>query len=289
MITPPVVLAGAAEGTDADRSLADLAGRVRALLPGVQVEAGLARSAGDTIEAALGRALAGGEEAVIVPLTHGATDPADAAIAGGVADARAAFPDATVARTRPLGTPRPPREGSTPADELAEAVARRYREGAMRVRAARGSHVYLTGLRLTGRAVVVVGGGCVARRTVTNLLEAGAVVTVVAPELHERLDELAASGAITWQARDYADGDLDGAWYVLAATEDPATNARVAADAEARHTFCVRTDEATSGTAWTPTTGDHDGIQIAVVTPRDPGRSRRVRDRVLALVEQEGL
>lgn len=286
MITPPVVLAGA--GTDADRTLAGLADRVRTLLPGVQVESGRAEQAG-SIEAALGRALGSGEEAVIVPLTHGATDPADAAIAGGVADARAAFPNATVARTRPLGTPRPPKDGATPQDELAEAVARRYREGAMRVRAARGSHVYLTGLRLTDRAVVVVGGGCVARRTVANLLDAGARVSVISPDLHESLDELASSGAITWLARDYADGDLDGAWYVLATTEDPATNARVAADAEARHTFCVRTDEATSGTAWTPTTGGHDGVQLAVVTPRDPGRARRVRDRALAVVEQEGL
>ncbi|MFT3886684.1 MAG: NAD(P)-dependent oxidoreductase [Arachnia sp.] len=286
MITPPVVLAGAGEEPNAARALDDLVARVRVLLPGVQVEAGLAGDATRSIEAALGRALVGDDEAVIVPLTHGATDPADEAIAGGVADARAAFPDASVARTRPLGAIQPG-AGESLVDELAQAVARRYREGAMRVRAARGSHVYLTGLRLADRPVVVVGGGCVARRTVTSLLDAGAVVTVVAAELHERIAELADTGAVTWLPRDYADGDLDGAWYVLAATEDADTNARVAADAEARHTFCVRTDEATSGTAWTPTTGAHDGVQIAVVTPRDPGRARRVRDRVLETVAQE--
>ena len=47
---------------------------------------------------------------------------------------------------------------------------------------------------------------------------------------------------ITLQLRDYRDGDLDGAWYAIAATDDPAVNAAVVAEAERRHIFCVRAD-----------------------------------------------
>ncbi|HBY23347.1 MAG TPA: siroheme synthase, partial [Propionibacteriaceae bacterium] len=71
--------------------------------------------------------------------------------------------------------------------ELAEVVAKRYREGALRARTDLGSPAYLAGLLLAGRKVVAVGGGCVNRRRVPKLLATGAEVTVVAPELHPAL------------------------------------------------------------------------------------------------------
>lgn len=176
-----------------------------------------------------------------------------------------------------------------PCDALAEVVVQRYREGALRARAANGSPGYLTGLLLQGRPVVVAGGGCVARRRVPKLVAAGAAVTVIAPTLHPALAELADSGAITWQQRDWQPGDLDGAWYALALTDSAEANTAIAAEAESRHTFCVRADQADAGSAWTPATGETAGVTVATIASRDPLRSRRLRDRFIELIAQEGL
>jgi len=148
--------------------------------------------------------------------------------------------------------------------------------------------VYLAGLLLAGRKVVAVGGGHVHARRVPKLLAAGADVVVVAPELHPGLAALAASGQITWQEREFADSDLDGAWYVLAATDNPDVNARVVAGAEARHTFCVRADRGEAGSAWTPATARVRGATIAVQAGRDPRRARALRDRLVELLGDAG-
>src|SRR5688572_27918601 len=90
---------------------------------------------------------------------------------------------------------------------------------------------------LSNRAVLVVGGGVVAERRVTLLLEAKARVTVVAPELSERLHELAAGGTIEHQPRAYAGDAVDPYWLVVAATDDRAVNAAVADAALAAEGF----------------------------------------------------
>lgn len=151
-----------------------------------------------------------------------------------------------------------------------------------------GSPAYLTGLLLAGRRVVAVGGGHVHARRVPKLVAAGADVVVVAPELHPDLAGLAASGRITWHEREFTEADLDGAWYVLAATDNPAVNARVVAAAEARHTFCVRADRGGAGSAWTPATATVRGATIAVQADRDPQHARALRDRLIELLEAEG-
>ncbi|MBS2966938.1 uroporphyrinogen-III C-methyltransferase, partial [Actinocrinis puniceicyclus] len=145
---------------------------------------------------------------------------------------------------------------------------------------------YLAGLRLAGRRVVVVGGGAVAARRVAGLLGAGARVELIAPQVTAALDALAGSGRVAWARRPYRAGDLEGCWYAVAATDDPAVNAAVGAEAEAARIFCSRADDAASSTAWTPAVGAHAGVQVAVLSPGvlhggDPRRSQRVRDAVL--------
>lgn len=147
-----------------------------------------------------------------------------------------------------------------------------------------GAPAYLSGLRLRGRRVVVVGGGAVATRRVPRLLDAGADVTLISPTATPALEALAADGRLEWVRRPYLDGDLRGAWYVLAHTDIPQINALVAAEAEASRTFCVRADDATGGTAWTATTMNADGVTVGVLGSRNPVRSRRVRDALLASV-----
>ena len=141
------------------------------------------------------------------------------------------------------------------------------------------AHPYLAGLVLTGRRVVVVGGGHVAQRRVPTFLAAGARVTVVSPEVTPAIEGLA--GELTLELREFDEPDLDGAWYVVAATDDPAVNARVAAAAEARHTFCVRADDARGGTAWTPAVGHHGSVTVGVLGNREPRKSAALRDDIV--------
>lgn len=396
--TPPLVIAGHGTRVAAGAAAAEeLVARVRELLPDVQVEAGFVELTEPTIDAALAPLLAQAGRAVVVPLMIGSGGHVRDDIPEAIALAQATQPDAAVAYTRHLGSPkallaavrqridaargdwaaadtdvilvgRGCSIAETNADhvrltrllfeaggyrqvaaafiqvarpslpealaqaaaagsrqivvmphflftgrldqwtqqqtaefasahpevevrvagvigactELAEVVVQRYREGVLKLRAEAGSSAYLSGLLLAGRRVVAVGGGCVNRRRVPKLLAAGAEVTVVAPELHPALAALAEAGKIGWRERTFLDSDLDGAWYVLAATDDPETNAQVAAAAEARHTFCVRADRADQGSAWTPATATIDGLSVAVLAGGDPRRSRTVRDQLVA-------
>ncbi|MFC5993434.1 uroporphyrinogen-III C-methyltransferase [Pseudonocardia hispaniensis] len=141
---------------------------------------------------------------------------------------------------------------------------------------------YLVGLQLAGRRVVIVGGGPVAQRRVGRLLAAGALVEVIAPHVTPAVEGMAAARELIWTPRRYAEGDLDGAWYVLACTDDPQVNAAVGAEAERRRVFCVRADDGAAGTAATPATGVFDGLTIGVLARGAHRRSAAVRT---ALVE----
>lgn len=143
---------------------------------------------------------------------------------------------------------------------------------------------YLSGLILAGRKVVVVGGGHVAQRRVPALIAAGADVHVVSPVVTPALEGMGQE--ITLALREFEDGDLDGAWYVVAATDDVAANQRVSLAAEARHIFCVRSDDASRASAWTPATGRHGSTTVAVLGNREPRRSAALRDEILTALRE---
>jgi uroporphyrin-III C-methyltransferase/precorrin-2 dehydrogenase/sirohydrochlorin ferrochelatase len=154
----------------------------------------------------------------------------------------------------------------------------------------RSSPTYPSGLRLDQRKVVVVGGGQVAQRRVPGLIAAGAHVHVVSPVITPALEGLADAGEVRWLRREFAETDLDGAWYVIAATDDPEVNEAVGTAAEARHTFCVRSDDGLRGSAWTPAVGRHGEVTVAVLgdlrATRDPRRTAALRDRIVACLEE---
>jgi uroporphyrin-III C-methyltransferase / precorrin-2 dehydrogenase / sirohydrochlorin ferrochelatase len=141
--------------------------------------------------------------------------------------------------------------------------------------------VYPVGLRLAGRLVAVVGGGAVGQRRIGGLLAAKADVLLISPHVTASLEAMAAAELLRWLPRAYQNGDLDGAWYVHACTDDPAANAAVATEAGARRIFCVRSDDAASGSAWTPAIGRHDEVTVAVFGGGDPRRAAAVRDGAL--------
>lgn len=140
-------------------------------------------------------------------------------------------------------------------------------------------------LDLRGRRVVAIGGGPVAARRVRDFVTAGADVHLVAPTICPAME--AVLEGITWHQRPYRDGDLEGAWLVHTATGDPLVDARVAAAAEARGTWCVHAGRASRGTAAVPartSVRTPDGQVTVAVTSGDPRRSVAVRDHIAALL-----
>ncbi|MEV4299344.1 uroporphyrinogen-III C-methyltransferase [Microbispora rosea] len=140
---------------------------------------------------------------------------------------------------------------------------------------------YLLGLRLDGRRVLVVGGGRVAQRRVPALLDAGASVTLVSPSVTPALDDLIATGRVTWERRPYQVGDCDGAWLVHACTDHRDVNTAVAAEAEAKRIWCVRADDKDASAAWTPASGRVDEVGVAVTAGGDPRRAAGIRDAIV--------
>lgn len=146
---------------------------------------------------------------------------------------------------------------------------------------------YLVGLRLAGRRVVIVGGGTVAQRRVPMLIANGADVHVVARAATPAVEAFAEQApGITLELRDYRDGDLDGAWYAIAATDDPAVNAAVVAEAERRQIFCVRADAGREGTAVTPASFDYQGLLVGVLAGGEHRRSAAVRSAIREAFQQ---
>jgi uroporphyrin-III C-methyltransferase/precorrin-2 dehydrogenase/sirohydrochlorin ferrochelatase len=140
---------------------------------------------------------------------------------------------------------------------------------------------YLSGLVLTDRRVVVVGGGGVAQRRLPRLLETGAQIDLISPAITPTIEGLLTNPALRWIERGYVDGDLADAWYVVVATDDASVNDQVSAEAEARRIFCVRSDDRSRATAWTPASGRHGQVTIGVLGGGDHRRSAAVRDAIL--------
>jgi uroporphyrin-III C-methyltransferase/precorrin-2 dehydrogenase/sirohydrochlorin ferrochelatase len=137
-------------------------------------------------------------------------------------------------------------------------------------------------MNLGGRFVVVVGGGTVALRRTKALVESGARVTIIAPELCAGFDEL----PVTIARRRYRHGDLAGAWLAHAATDDPEVNAAVAVEADSARIWCVRADGGAASAARMPAVTRHGDMTVAVTSSGDPGRSQRLRSAIgLALAE----
>lgn len=142
--------------------------------------------------------------------------------------------------------------------------------------------LYPAGLRLEGRRVVIVGGGKVAQRRIPFLVAARAKIELISPQTTPAVEGHALAGELVWHQRPYVTGDLADAWYVVVATDQPHVNDAISAEAERERVFCVRSDDATQATAWTPATGRHGPLTVAVLGSRDPRRSAAVRDEILS-------
>ena len=140
---------------------------------------------------------------------------------------------------------------------------------------------YMVNLSLDGRAVLVVGGGEIARRKVEDLLKARARVTVVAPQLCEGIVALAEEERVQVHARPYQAGDIGGAFVVIAATDDEELNAAIFKDATGRNVLVNVVDRPALCTFTVPATVHRGDLTIAIATEgRSPAFSSILREEL---------
>ena len=139
---------------------------------------------------------------------------------------------------------------------------------------------YPISLNLAGKRVVVVGAGAVAARRIASLIDAGAHIVVISPVVDARIHELAATHQVEINLREFAAGDLAGAWLVHATTNLSEVNELVASEADSQGTWCIRADQALLSEAWTPASTRVDDVTIAVTANADPRRAAAIRDAI---------
>jgi precorrin-2 dehydrogenase/sirohydrochlorin ferrochelatase len=138
-------------------------------------------------------------------------------------------------------------------------------------------------LKLAGRPCVVIGAGNIAESKIESLLTAEARVTVVAPEASERVRAWAAADDLTWFAREYRQGDLVGAFLVVAGTATPAVNRAVFAEAAARDILCNAVDDPPFCDFYFPSVVRRGELQIAISTAGEsPALAQRLRKELNA-------
>ena len=125
---------------------------------------------------------------------------------------------------------------------------------------------YPVSLVLTGRRVLVVGGGRVATRRVADLLDTGAAVEVVAVAASAEIRTWAAGGLVTVALRPFEAGDVTGAWLCIAATDDPAVNRSVVVAAERERCFVSAAGDASASSARPMSVLRRGALELAVGT-----------------------
>jgi len=140
-------------------------------------------------------------------------------------------------------------------------------------------------LQLRARPVVVVGGGRVAARKVQLLRRAGATVTVVAPELHAELRELAAAGELRHVPAVFDPSHVTGAVAVVAATGLTEVNAAISAAARERQIPVNVVDDPERSTFIFPAIVERSPILVAISSGgKAPVLARRIREQLEALL-----
>ena len=136
-------------------------------------------------------------------------------------------------------------------------------------------------LDIKNRHCLVVGGGQVGTRKVRTLVQCGARVTVVSPEVTAELNQLARQGKIQIRLRNYLTADLDTAFLVIGATDDQEQNRRIHQDAEAAQRLCNIADQPELCNFVLPAVITQGDLMVAISTSgRSPAFAKYLRRRL---------
>jgi len=143
-------------------------------------------------------------------------------------------------------------------------------------------------IRMHGKQAVIIGGGTVAARKVRTLQAVGASVRVVATNITSEIAELKDSGAISVRFGTYTGSDLDGAFLVIASTNDALVNRQIFDDANGRGLLVSVVDNPAVGNCTFPAILRRGDVEIAVSTDgRCPTFAAVVRDCIAEHIGHE--
>lgn len=143
-------------------------------------------------------------------------------------------------------------------------------------------------LNLKDKLCIVIGGGRVAERKIENLLTVQAKIKVISPEVTLKLKKLAEEGKIEWERRGYKKGDLDSAWLVIAATDNPEIQKEIFKEAEEKRIFCNVVDVPELCSFIVPSTIRRGLLTIAISTSGvSPAVARRLRETLEEIIGEE--
>ena len=149
-----------------------------------------------------------------------------------------------------------------------------YKEEAM-------NNPYPIFLDINTKRCVVVGGGHVAERRVKSLLECGAMVKIISPELSRNLELMAEKKFIEVVKRDFRSGDLEGAFLAIAASDQAEVNSMVVEEARRRGVLVDSSTEPTAGNFILPSVVRSGGLAIAISTSGgSPALARMIREEI---------
>jgi precorrin-2 dehydrogenase/sirohydrochlorin ferrochelatase len=141
---------------------------------------------------------------------------------------------------------------------------------------------------LENRRCVVVGGGKIALRKTIGLLDAGAIVTIISPNLEPSLQSLAQNDSILWEARKFEKGDLVQAFLVIAATNDSKVNQAIWEEACIQGSLINVVDDPSRSNFILPAMVKRGEIQIAISTGgSSPALARRLREKLETIITPE--
>ena len=131
------------------------------------------------------------------------------------------------------------------------------------------------------RRCVIIGGGNIGQEKVEKLLECDADVFVISPEVNPHVEDLASSQQISWDEREYQQGDLEGAFIAIAATDDNTVNRQIAKEAEDRNVLLNVVDVTHLCTFIAPSVARRGEVTIATSTGgASPALARTFREKL---------
>jgi precorrin-2 dehydrogenase/sirohydrochlorin ferrochelatase len=136
-------------------------------------------------------------------------------------------------------------------------------------------------VKLAGRKCLVIGAGAVAEQKIEGLLSSGASVRVVAPEATGAIRRWHDEGRVSWQAREFANPDLDGIFLVVAATASRPVNQAVFVEAQRLGVLCNVVDVPELCDFYYPSVVRRGRLQIAISTDgQSPALAQRIRKQL---------
>ena len=136
-------------------------------------------------------------------------------------------------------------------------------------------------LDVRDRLCVIIGGGQIAEGKIASLLECGAQIKMISPEVTAEVQGMADAGILRLEKREYREGDLEGVFVAIAATDDNSVNRQIAQEAAERNVLLNVVDVTHLCTFIAPSVVKKGEVTVAISTSGlSPALARKLRQEL---------